>query len=204
LLSFGASRRWARRETIFRAGEPAGSFFKIVRGFVALTRMIDDGRRQIVSIHTTGDLCGYLDNNGLYQFGGEALTDVEACGIDRRKFDVFASHNPDLASALFADLAEKLSRAKENMAVIGQLRSTERVAHFLVEVDRLYAERRVAVQPLALHLTRQEIADYLGLTLETVSRSFAKLKQQHLIALVGGDAVVILDHKKLAALAKVA
>ena len=76
------------------------------------------------------------------------------------------------------------------------------MAHFLVEIHELYAARHIGTTPLTLHLTRQEIADYLGLTLETVSRSFSKLRDMHVIALVGSDAVAILDEGRLAALAK--
>jgi CRP/FNR family transcriptional regulator, anaerobic regulatory protein len=77
------------------------------------------------------------------------------------------------------------------------------VAHFLVEIYELYASRGVDTDPLILHLTRQEIADYLGLTLETVSRSFSRLRRMRVIGLVRGDAVAILDEYRLAAIAKV-
>ena len=89
------------------------------------------------------------------------------------------------------------------MTVMGQLKSTERVAHFLVEIFELYERHPVGPHPLMLHFTRQEIADYLGLTLETVSRSFSKLRDLHVIALVGGDSVAILDEQRLSDIAKV-
>ena len=89
------------------------------------------------------------------------------------------------------------------MLVLGQLKSTERVAHFLCEIDGLYRERHVAHTPLLLHMSRGEIGDYLGLTIETVSRSMGKLKHRGLIGLVGGDGVVVLDALKLRALGQV-
>jgi len=75
------------------------------------------------------------------------------------------------------------------------------VAHFVVEIGELNASRQIDTDPLKLHLTRQEIGDYLGLTLETVSRSFTRLRHLRILALVGTDAVAILDRKRLHALA---
>ena len=87
-----------------------GSFFKITQGVVAVSRTLDDGRRQIVALRAPGDCVGYLQVAGNYAFQGEALTDVEACAFDRRKFDAFVQLHPDLASAL----AEALSVALEH------------------------------------------------------------------------------------------
>jgi CRP/FNR family transcriptional regulator len=88
------------------------------------------------------------------------------------------------------------------MVVLGQLTSTERVAHFLVEIDALYRERGVGGKVLSLLLSRAEIADYLGLRIETVSRAFGKLKKKGIIALVESDEVVIFDHSALRATGK--
>ena len=203
LLSIGGRRHWTRRETIYRSDEPVRAFYKITKGVVAESRSLDDGRRQIVGIRTVGDLCGYPAHRGRHLFTAEALTEVEACAFDAQKFDALVARHVDLACALAEDVSEKLRRATQNMTVIGQLRSTERVAHFLVELHALYAARHVGTHPLTLHLTRQEIADYLGLTLETVSRSFGRLRDMHVIALVGTDAVAILDEHKLSGIAKV-
>ena len=164
--------------------------------------MLDDGRRQIVGIRAAGDLCGYPENRGHHLFSGEALTEVEACAFDRRKFHASIAGHVDLACALIDDTSRKLERASENLTVMGQLNSTERVAHFLVEIGELRASGQIDTRPLKLHLTRQEIGDYLGLTLETVSRSFTKLRHLHIVALVGADAVAILDPKRLYALAQ--
>ena len=202
LLALGGRRHWAKREFIYRADDPVQMIYKITKGIVAESRMLDDGRRQIVGIRATGDLCGYPENRGRHLFSGEALTAVEACAFDGRKFHALIAGHVDLACALAGDTSRRLERASENLTVMGQLNSTERVAHFLVEIGELNASRHVATDPLKLHLTRQEIGDYLGLTLETVSRSFTKLRNLHIVALVGADAVAILDRKRLCALAQ--
>jgi CRP/FNR family transcriptional regulator, anaerobic regulatory protein len=202
LLALGGIRHWKRHETIFRAGDPMGAFFKIRKGIVAVSRALDDGRRQIVAVRVPGDCVGYLDNDGTYAFEGEALTDVEACAFDRRGFDAFAAEHPDLAAAVAEALSSALKQTGQAMLVLGQLKSTERVAHFLCEIDSLYRERHLSGSPLVLHMSRSEIGDYLGLTIETVSRSMGKLKNRGLIGLVGSDGVVVLDGTKLREMGK--
>jgi CRP/FNR family transcriptional regulator len=202
LLSLGPRRRWRKGETMFQAGEPMGFFYKVTRGVVLVFRSLEDGRRQIVGVHSIGDLCGYLEKDGTYNFSGVALTDVEACSFDRRRFDSFVARNPDLGSALADDMSDKLKRAAENMAVLGQLKSTERVAYFLLQLADVYSRKLGLAEPLQLHLTRDQIADHLGMRLETVSRSFTALKNDRVIALVGIDAVSILDRRRLAAFAR--
>ncbi|MBN9086547.1 MAG: Crp/Fnr family transcriptional regulator [Reyranella sp.] len=203
LLAMGGRRRWSKREFMYRTDEPARTVYKITKGIVAESRTLDDGRRQIIGIRTVGDLCGYPEHRGRYLFCAEALTEVEACAFDGEKFVAFIGRDIDLACALAEDVSDRLRRATRNLTVIGQLKSTERVAHFLVEIHELYVSRHICTHPLTLHLTRQEIADYLGLTLETVSRSFSRLRDMRLIALVGGDAVAILDEDRLSHIAKV-
>jgi len=202
LLALGGRRHWAKREFLYRAGDPVQTFYKITKGIVVESRMLDDGRRQLVGIRTTGDLCGYPENFGRHLFNAESLTEVEACAFDKRKFHAFVAHHADVAAALADETLRKLKRASENLMVMGQLKSTERVAHFVAEICELQATRHVDTGLLKLYLTRQEVGDYLGLTLETVSRSFTKLRHLRVLALVGTDAVAILDRKRLHAMAQ--
>jgi len=187
---------------LFRAGDPMGSFFKIRSGMVAVSRGLDDGRRQVVALRAPGDCVGYLEEDGRYSFEGVALTEVEACAFDRRQFDALAAKNPDLAAATAGELSRVLKLTGQAMVVLGQLKSTERLAHFLVEIDALYHERQVAGSPLSLLMNRTQIADYLGLTTETVSRAFGKLKRRALIEVIGNEEVIILDHAKLREIGK--
>jgi CRP/FNR family transcriptional regulator len=202
LLSLGPRKRWNKGELMFQASDPMGYFYKVTKGIVLVFRGLEDGRRQIVGLHSIGDLCGYLERDGAYNFSGVALTDVEACGFNRRRFDDFVAHNPDLGSALANDMSNKLKRAAEHMAVLGQLKSTERVAYFLLQVAEVYSRNTAESEPLQLHLTREQMADHLGVALETVSRSFTWLKDNRVIALVGSDAVAILDRRRLAEFAR--
>jgi CRP/FNR family transcriptional regulator, anaerobic regulatory protein len=159
MLGLGGIRRWEKRNMLFRAGEPIGAFFKIRSGVVAVSRTLDDGRRQIVAVRAPGDFVGYIHADGRYAFEGAALTDVEACAFDRRRFDGFVGQHPDLAAALAEALSAALRQSGEAMLVLGQLKSIERVAHFLAEINTLYKQRHVSVRPLSLKMSRTEIAD---------------------------------------------
>ena len=128
---------------------------------------------------------------------------LRRCAFDRRGFDAFAAKHPDLAAAVAEALSAALKQSGQDMLVLGRLRSTERVAHFLAEIDTLYRQRAVSSGPLSLKMSRTEIADYLGLTIETVSRAIGKLKCCNVICLKGSDEVVVLDADKLRQIAKV-
>jgi CRP/FNR family transcriptional regulator len=196
-ISLGGQKQWGKGAVMFREGDPMGSFFKITHGVAAVSRMLDDGRRQIVALRAPGDCLGYLRVGDNYAFQGEALTDVEACAFDRCKFDAFVQLHSDLAGALAETLSAALEQTGRNMLVIGKLWAIERLANFLCEISTLYGTRRISATPLTLHIKRSEIADYLGLTLETVSRAFGKLKKRGIIALIGSDVVTILDRERL-------
>jgi CRP/FNR family transcriptional regulator len=203
LLALGSIRHWRRHQVLFRAGDRISSFFKIRKGLVSVSRTLDDGRRQIVAVRAPGDCVGYLDRDGRYAFEGEALTDVEACSFDRRRFDVLAAENPDLAAALATALSSALAEAAESMLVVGKLRSTERVAHFLGKMAVLHRHLNARPGPFQLYMNRSEIADHLGLTIETVSRSMTKLKERAVIGLIESDEVIVLDDAKLREIGKI-
>ena len=201
LLGLGAPLRWPRHTLIFRAGEKQAAFFKITRGLVAVSSTLPDGRRQIVAFRAPGDIVGYLEKDGRYAFEGEALTDVEGCSYDRRRFDAMVARRPELAAAIATALSDALRQTGHGMTVIGQLKSTERVANFLAELCALYEQRQMMAGPLVLHMSRAEIADYLGLTIETVSRSFSALKRRRIISREATGEIAILDAKGLRAAA---
>ncbi len=152
LLALGGTRRWKKGQTLFAAGDPVDMFYKLTKGIVAIYREFENGQRQIVGVHTVGDLCGYLQRNGSYSFSAEAITDVEACAFNRRRFDAFVVQHPDLSSALLTDITEKLMQVSENIAANGKLPAPERLAHFLLQLARLFeGQKGKATAALAFH-----------------------------------------------------
>lgn len=196
LYQTGVRQRWAKREFLFRADTPVGPVFKVTSGIVATSRALSDGRRQIISFFLPGDICGLLESDGRYAFDGQAITSVETCSFNRERFNAFAARNRDVSDELRRTLAHRLKQVGTHLTVVGQLTSTERVANFLTMMNGAFAARHMSTQPLPLPMKRSDIADYLGLRLETVSRAFSKLKKRDIIEL-NDDDVVILDQSKL-------
>jgi CRP/FNR family transcriptional regulator len=201
LVEMGAQRTWAKRQLLFQVDDPVEAFYKIKKGIVVEYKMLTDGRRQVVAVRSVGDLCGYSARAGRHELSAEAITPVEACAFGAVKFQLMVEHDIRLASAVAADLAQRLKQMGDALTTIGQLSAAERVAHFIFEMEKLEGGQERPTNTITLHLTRQDIGDYLGLTLETVSRCFATLKDKGLIALVGKEAVSVLDRKGLMQLA---
>ena len=176
LFQTGCRQRWDRRSYLFRADSPVGAVFKVTSGIVAETRTLIDGRRQIVGFFLPGDICGYLESEGRYSFDGEAITRVETCSFDRDRFTAFLDSNRTVAEEMRRALAERLMTMGDHLSVLGQLTSTERVANFLAMMTAAHEARNVQTEPLPM--TLGDIADYLGLRIETVSRALARLRRR--------------------------
>jgi len=196
LFETGCRHRWDKRSYLFRTGSPVGAVFKVTSGIVAESRTLADGRRQIIAFFLPGDICGYLETDGRHAFDGEAITTAETCSFNRERFGGFVNRNNDVAEEMRRNLADRLKMAGAHLSVVGQLTSTERVANFVAMMTAAYAARNVQTRPLPLPMKRSDIADYLGLRLETVSRAFSKLRQHNIIDL-NEDEVLILDQAKL-------
>ena len=124
------------------------------------------------------------------------------CAFDRHRLHAFTARDADFADALARQVLDKLREVSLNLTAIGRLTATERLAHFLVKMRDLSLSLGESVRPLILHLNRQQIADYLGMRQETVSREFTKLRHLRIIELVEADKVVVLDEEKLLDLSK--
>ena len=195
LFEIGRVQKWARRRQLFRAGDPIKSIFKITSGIIAVSKILPDGKRQVLDFFLPGDLCGFLEADGEYSFDGEAITDVTTCSFDRERLMIFARQHPDVAEALRVALADRLKRAVLHMAVLGQLTSTERVATFLCSMSPAYTKDTTA-RIHVLPMTRTDIADYLGLRLETVSRALSRLRRSRFIE-IDNDELVVINHAAL-------
>ena len=196
LFELGHPRKWEQRQFLFRAGSAAGPVFKITSGMVAVSTALADGRRQIVALYLSGDICGHSEIDGRYAYDGEAIGTVTACAFDRPRFKAFVKHHPDVADVMTKILEEKLARARQHLTVVGQLTSTERVASFLLMLIAAYSEHGFQVRPLVMPMKRSDVSDYLGLRIETVSRAFTKLRKQRLVNL-DDDRIIILDPIRL-------
>jgi CRP/FNR family nitrogen fixation transcriptional regulator len=170
----GVRMHFDRDEEIFGEDEPAQYVYRVLSGAVRTTRMLSDGRRQIVEFHLPGDVFG-LDGDARHALGAEAVGETVLQVVRR---SAFISSGIDGAGTAVQALLKKFRRAQAHMLLLGRHTACERVAAFLLDF-----QTRTKGQTLDLPMSRQDIADYLGLTIETVSRTFTQLQAATLIDL---------------------
>ena len=180
-------------------------FANIVSGVVKLAKTLPDGRQQIVGLLFAPDFLGraYCDDNPYY---AEAATEVELCCFPRDSFEALLSECPDLEHRLFEQTLDELDSAREWMLLLGRKSAQEKIASFLYLLAKRAQMTGCAHSPSApvpvfeLPLTRADIADYLGVTIETVSRQITRLKTIGLINLIDTHHIAIPDLDALGAM----
>ncbi|MHB0769164.1 helix-turn-helix domain-containing protein [Bradyrhizobium sp. 5.13L] len=194
--SIGLSEFTYRRgREIYGENEPAQYVYRVMSGTVRSYKLLPDGRRLIGAFHVPGDIFG-LENGGVHRFTTEAVVDTAARLIRRESLEALAKNDGALAKNLLCMTTTNLQHAEDHMLLLGRKTSMERVAAFLIEMDR----RLTAAGVLALPMTRRDIADYLGLTLETISRSLSYLRELGILRFIDNNQrhVVIMDRRQLA------
>jgi CRP/FNR family transcriptional regulator, anaerobic regulatory protein len=191
-------QRKAPGEIVFTEGDEANSVYEIVSGMIRLVRLLPDGRRQITGFCASGHLLG-LAPEGVHVYTAEAITEVTLCRYGRAAFERLIEETPSFAKQLLAATSHELSANQDQMLLLGRKTAMERVASFFLRL----AERQAGgdADCLDIPMTRYDIADYLGLTVETVSRTFTKLKQDGLIELLAPTRIMIRDRGQLEELA---
>ncbi len=204
LNSIGRRRTLSAGDSLMWEGEDSVLVANVIEGVLKLSAGTEDGREQIVGVVYPSEFIGrpFGTTNG---HGVTALTDARICVFNRRDFDAFAREHPKLEHKLLERTLGELDRTRRWMLLLGRKSASEKVASFLLEM----AERLVepgchisltpSVRTLTLPFSRQQIADVLGLTIETVSRQFTRLKDEGVIALPSRREVSILDPEGLAA-----
>jgi CRP/FNR family nitrogen fixation transcriptional regulator len=182
---------------IFGEKEPADYVYQVVNGAVRSYKLLSDGRRQIGAFHLAGDIFG-LEIGTDHRFTAEAIVDTTVRLMKRRSLERVAEHDVKVARNLLSMTTSNLRHAEDHMLLLGRKTSLERVAAFLIEMDR----RSTAAGVLALPMCRRDIADYLGLTLETVSRALSRLHDLGILGFIGNNQrqIVLRDREKLASL----
>ena len=171
-----SSRQACRaRQTVFYEGDPGRYVYEVIAGVLKLCKLLPDGRQQITGFLYPGQLFG-LVLHGDYIYTAEAVTDVKLGRFPISQLDRMADEVPGLGRSLLALTTHELVTAQEQMLLLGRKSSAEKVASFLQRLSEANEER--GDDPLLLHIpmVRSDIADYLGLTTETVSRTITKLK----------------------------
>jgi CRP/FNR family nitrogen fixation transcriptional regulator len=187
----GAVMPFARNAEIFGENEPAEYLYKVVSGAVRTYRVLNDGRRQIGAFYLPGDVFG-LEIGEEHVFSAEAIVESKVMVIKRSTLVALAARSHDVAHQLWAMTAAELQRAQSHIMLLIKT-AQERVAGFLLEM----AARTPAGDAVELPMSRQDIADYLGLTIETVSRTLTQLENSAAIAVPTSRRIVLRNQAAL-------
>jgi CRP/FNR family transcriptional regulator len=184
---------------LFDQGALAGSVFNVTEGIVRLYKSLPDGRRQIVGFALPGDFLG-LALMDRYGVAAEAVTQVRVCRFARPAFLAYVDGKPHLLRRLHEFAGHELSLAQDQMLLLGRRTAEEKVAAFLLNLQMRYGRIGATSVTVPLPMSRQDIADYLGLTIETVSRTLTKLAREKVVVIVP-DGVRLLSAERLDQLA---
>jgi CRP/FNR family transcriptional regulator, nitrogen fixation regulation protein len=188
----GAAMPFSRNMEIYGEGEPAEYLYKVIRGAVRTHKLLNDGRRQIGGFYLPGDTFG-MEVDDVHRLSAEAIGDSRILVIKRSALVALAARQSDVARELWTMTARELAHLQNLMLTLGRKTAQERLAAFLLEM----AARNRGGDAVDLPMSRQDIADYLGLTIETVSRTLTQLENASAIALPSSRRIVLRDRAAL-------
>ena len=190
----------AAGQAIFYEGDPAEHVFNVTAGVVKLYKLMADGRRQITGFLFRGDFLG-LALNTSYAYSAEAVSATRLCRFPRGALERLLDEFPRLEKRLLAMAGNELIAAQDQMLLLGRKTAKERVASFLLSLSERAAQRGGPANPVELPMVRADIADYLGLTTETVSRTITELRKSGVIELPRSGSVELQQPHALEELA---
>lgn len=197
LRSLGWTLKLASGQTLFHEGDPATRVFTLTQGTLKLYKLLADGRRQVTGFLHPGDFLG-ISVDDEHAFSAEALEQSQLCWFPRSRFDDFVDEHSAMERELYRMAAHELAAAQHQFVLLGRKTAAERLASFLLLLSE--RARRSAAEccgTIRLPMSRSDIADYLGLTKETVSRVISSLKRDRIVRLDSLDVVEILDRGRL-------
>ncbi len=196
LATIVGQSRFPAGATIMMEGDPADSLFNIIQGTVKIYRLLPDGRRQVTGFLIGGDFLG-LALSDTNPYSAEAIDAVTLCRMPRKRFEHLIDEFPHLERRMLVNASNELFAAQDQMLLLGRKTAREKVATFLLMMARRAERRGRAVGELDLTMNRTDIGDYLGLTIETVSRTFTQLRRDRIVELNGANHIDILDREAL-------
>jgi CRP-like cAMP-binding protein len=191
----GTRITYGRNVEIFGEGEPAEYLYKVVSGSVRLCKLLHDRRRQVIGFHMAGEVFG-LESDEEHHFSAEAVNDTVVLVVKRSAITARAARDADIARQLWAMTARELQRVHDHMLVLGCMSAKQRLATFLLQM----ALQSSGGNEIELPMSRQDIADYLGLTIETVSRTMTQLENEAAIGMASSRRIVLRNRAALTTL----
>ncbi|WP_068618125.1 Crp/Fnr family transcriptional regulator [Paenibacillus tuaregi] len=189
-------RKFAKGQPLILEGEPSDTLHIIQWGHVKLSKMTPEGKEQILHVLTNGDFFGELsifNSDELSNFSAYALKDTNICMLTRTDMEQLMTENPEISVRILKSVTKRLAHT-ENLAQSLATKDPEiRIAYMIMELSDKYGKLRSGNIHIALPLSREGIANYVGVTRETISRKFSKFEQLGLIKLVGNKKMILLD-----------
>jgi CRP/FNR family transcriptional regulator len=189
----------APNEALFTAGQVASSVHTLTAGVARLYKLLPDGRRQVIGFALPGDFLGTTLSDR-YSYSVDAVDSVSACGLSVGAFTHFIEQRPHFLLRINEFTTRELMFAQDQMLLLGRRTAEEKVAAFLVGWRERQAHAGDERQTITLPMSRQDIADYLGLTIETVSRTLTRFERERLLIIIAGG-VRLLDSTRAEAVA---
>lgn len=181
---------------LFDEGEPADHVFNVTAGTIKVYKLLPDGRRQVTGFLFAGDFLG-LANQDTYAYSAEAVTACHLCRFPRRKLEDLMTRFPKVEQRLLNIASNELAVAQEQMLLLGRKTAREKIASFLLLLAKRAQQRGQKDDSVSVPMSRTDIGDYLGLTTETVSRTFTQLKKANLIRLLPNSQVELSQRAEL-------
>ena len=197
----GTVRGIEAKEHVFTEGDPKSNIYKILSGAVCLYNVLPDGRRQVIDFAYAGDTIG-LGMADVETLNAQATVPTRVKCLPVGSLQSLADANPQFAFTLYQALSNELTSLRDHIVCVGQRSAVERLAGFLLTLSRRNARRGTDPLEIELPMTRTDIGDFLGLTIETVSRTFTRLKAMGLIEIDQGTTIRVLDIVRLESLSE--
>ncbi len=189
----------AAGQAVIHEGDPAEALFNVVAGAVKSYKLLPDGRRQITGFLFPGDFLG-IALNDTYAYTAEALQATRLCRFPRRRLEALLAEFPNLGQRLLVEASNELVAAQDQMLLLGRKTAKERLASFLLALSERAARLGRPDSPVELSMSRGDIADYLGLTTETISRTLTQLRRSGVIRPAERGEIEIVQRAALRAL----
>jgi len=183
LENLGPEISFASKDILFSEDDKARNVFNLTQGVARLYKIMPDGRRQIVGFALPGDFLG-ATHSERYNFSADAVTPIAACRFSRSKFLRFVEDKPSILRRMHEFEARELHLARNQMLLLGSNSAEQRIALFLIGWRDRLARFGEVQETMPLPMRRRDIADFLGMTIETASRTLRRLERQKIIVIV--------------------
>jgi len=189
-------KSFLNKQNIFLQNDQSDYLYNITEGNVKIYQLLDDGRIQIIGFLYPGDFFGSYKNNK-YNYCAEAIGDLKTCVFNQKILDKYLDENPILAKELLNKTSFELTLAQDRLTVLGKLNAAERLVKFLLNISEQRNRIGWKNNPISLPMTRQDVADYLGITIETVSRELTNLKTSNIIKIITSKQIYLSNTEEL-------